>query len=304
MASDVTIGGKKFPKWGVYASVIGGIGVVGYVIYRKHQADSTAANSSTSSASSIDPTTGLPYSEDNTVDPATGMTYLEEAQEYGSVAAAEAAVEGQDEAGLYSGSAYTDAGGTLEEVPYSDISGSETGTNYTSNAEWAQAAEAGLSDIGYASTDVSAALGRYLANLSLTPDQATIVYAAIAEYGPPPVGSFQVILAPTTTTTTTGTGTGTTATGRLPNVSGLHASAVYTNSAQVEWSPVAGATGYTAECKEGGDNGATVSGPFSVSNPVANFGGLKSKTKYTALIWPGDGKNVSQPHAECSFTTK
>lgn len=218
--ADVTIGGRKFPKWGVYASVAGGIGVVGYVYYKHKQ---TAAASATTSAatsatanSGIDPVTGLPYSEDNQADPLTGLTYLQEAEEYGSVSAAESAMQSANDysaydTGLYG---YGDTG-TIEEVPYSDVSGTETGTNYTSNAQWAQAVEAGLTDIGYSSTDISAALGRYLANLSLTSTQAQIVYAALAEYGNPPTGSFQVILQPTSTpTTTTGDVT-------VPNVVGM-----------------------------------------------------------------------------------
>ena len=69
----------------------------------------------------------------------------------------------------------------------------------------------------------------------MTPDQASIVGAALAEFGPPPVGSYQIILASSTTTaaagttstgttgTTTGTGTGTTSIGpAYPAPSNLH----------------------------------------------------------------------------------
>lgn len=247
MADEVTIGGKKFPKWGIYASIAGGLGVIGYVWYQHKQ------NSSASSSSGIDPVTGMPYSQDNQVDPLTGMTYLQEAQAYGSVSAAESAAQAQNYQGA---DAYGYSGGTVSGVPYSTVSGTETGTNYTSNAAWAQAAEAGLTDIGYTSTDVSGALGRYLAGLSLTSDQATIVYAALAEYGTPPVGSFQVILAPSTTPTTgsgngtgtgtgTGSGTGTTTTPQAPEpVSWVSAQWVNATSANVHWAPSSGATQY------------------------------------------------------------
>lgn len=238
MASEVTIGGRKFPKWGIYASIAGGLGVIGYVWYQHKQ---------NASSPGIDPVTGLPYSQDNQVDPLTGETYLQEAEAYGSVSAAESAIQAQN----YGGGAGAYGSGTLQEVPYSSISGSETGTNYTSNAQWAQAVEAGLTDIGYTSTDISAALGRYLAGLSLTSDQATIVYAALAEYGNPPAGSFQVILAPSAGTTSPPPADGTTTpppagggTAAPHPVTWVSAQWVNSTSANVHWAPSAGATQY------------------------------------------------------------
>lgn len=185
----------------VAVAVGGGSLVAIWFAWKQHKASQA---SSSTSPSAIDPVTGLPYSQDQQIDPLTGMAYLAEAQQYGSVQAAENAVAGQsslDYSNASSGYGYGSGTGS------SGSSGSSS-TGYTSNAAWAQAVEAGLTDIGYASTDVAAALGRYLAGLSLTSDQATIVQAAIAEYGPPPVGSFQVILAPTTTPTGSGSGSG------------------------------------------------------------------------------------------------
>lgn len=55
------------------------------------------------------------------------------------------------------------------------------------NAEWAQAAEAYLSDSGgYDPTTVAAALGKYITGQSMTADQAAIAEAAIAVEGYPP----------------------------------------------------------------------------------------------------------------------
>jgi hypothetical protein len=217
--ADVSVFGRKVNPWVAGAVGIGGAGVA-WLAWKQHKA-------SASSASAIDPLTGLPASQDNAIDPLTGEAYLAEAQEYGSVQAAEQAVAGEsaiDYSGAYdtgSGLVGTSAGTSL--VPSTVVQG----TTYASNAAWAQAVEAGLTDIGYSSTDVAAALGRYLSNLSETPAQAGIVQAAIAEYGPPPVGSFQVILAPSTGTgtTTTGTGTGTKAPAdvTVPNVVGQKA---------------------------------------------------------------------------------
>jgi Fibronectin type III domain len=106
------IAGKKVPKW----ALIGGAGVVvagGIWLYKR--SSNAASSSATTNPSAIDPVTGLPYSEDQTTDPLTGMTYLAEAQEYGSVSAAEAALLGSNSA------AYDYAGG-----------GDTTGTDTTS----------------------------------------------------------------------------------------------------------------------------------------------------------------------------
>ena len=116
--------------------------------------------------SAIDPVTGLPYSQDNPIDPLTGQAYLTEAQPYGSVSAAEQA---------YAASSSLDYSACLRDrrrrrrlvVGGQNLVPSNTvqGTTYASNSAWAQAVEAGLSDVGYSSTDIAAALGRYLGNL-------------------------------------------------------------------------------------------------------------------------------------------
>lgn len=299
-------------------AVVAGGGVVAWFAWKQHKSSSGAG-----SASSIDPVTGLPYSQDNQIDPLTGQTYLGEAQTYGSVAAAEQAAAGSaavDFSGTGAGSFGPVGTSGQSLVPANTVQG----TNYASNAAWAQAAEAGLTDIGYTSTDVAAALGRYLAGLSLTPDQATIVQAAIAEFGPPPVGSFQVIMAPSTGPTGSGDGGGTTpppsgggggttpppAKGGPITVTpvGLHVTHTYANSAQVAWvaptipkgqGPL---TGYGCACYD--STGRLVNGPFTVapSQLYANFGGLKSKTTYHANIWCDPAK-AGGPHASVTFKT-
>jgi Fibronectin type III domain len=114
----IEIAGKKVNKW----VLIGGAGVLvagGIYMFRRSSA-STSAGSTTPSSSAIDPVTGLPYSEDQTIDPNTGLTYLAEAQEYGSVSAAEAALLGSNS------SAYDYAGG-------GDSSGTDTGSTTTTS---------------------------------------------------------------------------------------------------------------------------------------------------------------------------
>jgi hypothetical protein len=62
-----------------------------------------------------------------------------------------------------------------------------------------QAATAGLTDIGYPETDVAQALGDYLTMTPVTSVQAGYIRTALAEFGSPPVGTFQIIQQPITT---------------------------------------------------------------------------------------------------------
>lgn len=221
--AEISIAGHKIsPAMAVVFA--GGSGIAIWFAIKQHN------SASSTSAQSIDPITGLPYAQDNETDPLTGESYLAEAQTYGSVSAAENAVAGESSID-YSNASSTGSGlvgtstgsnlGSVTEVP---------GTTYASNAAWAQAVEAGLTDIGYTSTDVAAALGRYLGGLSETSAQATIVQAAVAEYGTPPVGSFQIIQAPPATTTTPPP----TSTTKAGSISGLTAKGG-TTSAAFSW---------------------------------------------------------------------
>lgn len=204
---------KDLKPWQKWAVAIGGGGVAVFV-YIKHKQDAasaastaastTAANAGTATPAMVtDPTTGTEYPATAT-DPDTGLTYQTEIDEYGSVAAADEQFYGSGGDDLAGG--VTDYGQTgYSEVPYSTTTGYETGDNYTTNAAWSQAVESGLTDLGYSATDISTALGYYFAGRGLTPDQANIIYAALAEYGPPPAGNYQVIQASTTGPATTGT---------------------------------------------------------------------------------------------------
>ena len=214
------IGGKNISNWWIIGG--GAAAVVVYYVYKNAKNNSSAESSGTSeSASSIDPVTGLPYSEDNQVDPATGMTYLQEAEEYGSVQAAEQEVT--------SGSAYygdTGSGAVDSGYPtyYPESYGTSTpsATSYSTNAQWAQAVTSGLVALGYSSTDVTTALGLFFAQHPLGSGSdgvsyASIIEAAEAEYGSPPQGTYQIIPEPSTSTTPPG-GSGTLVT--VPDVVG------------------------------------------------------------------------------------
>jgi hypothetical protein len=186
----VNIAGKKINNWWLVGGAAGAIGV--FIIVKRGGLGGSKASSSSSSAT--DPLTGLPYAQDNATDPITGMTYLAEAQQYGSVAAAEQASS--------SGVGQSVGGGTSAQTsgyptwyPGQGGGGAPTGNSYSTNAQWAQAVTAGLTNLGYSPTDVAAALGLYFQSQPLGSgadgvSYLSIVQAAIAEFGPPPVGTF------------------------------------------------------------------------------------------------------------------
>lgn len=255
----MNIGGKKVPTWAVYGGV--GVAVVGGILYFRSRGSSPAGGS----ASQTDPVTGLPYSMDSQVDPQTGLTYLAEAQQYGSVSAAEAAL-----AGTGAGAGAAGYGGGISGYGYgyptSDITGSGglPTTTYTTNAQWVQAATAGLEGLGYNGSDVGAALGLYLLGMALNSTQVTIVQTAVAEFGPPPVGTFAIIASPNSQTGSTGSGSGgTSGTGGNPpvppagpgpggkskdttpaQVTGLHATGETKTSIGLAWDKAANAQEY------------------------------------------------------------
>lgn len=182
---------KGLSKGGKIAVAAGGVIVV-YFVWKQHSAGSGVTTSTAASGSAIDPVTGLPVSQDSVTDPLTGQAYLAEAQQYGSVQAAEQALSGSTAGyGVTSSYGYGGYGAAAPLVPANVVQGAD----YASNSAWAQAAQSGLTDVGYSPTDISAALGAYLSNQAVTSAQASIIQAAIAEYGPPPVGSYTVHLA-------------------------------------------------------------------------------------------------------------
>lgn len=312
MASTVTLAGHKVNKWVAYGT--GGAVIVGGVLIMRRRSSASSSGSSSSSAQSgTDPVTGLPYSMDNQVDPVTGLTYLAEAQQYGSVSAAEASV-GAGYGGVsgtgtgYSGTAY---GSPTFTTTDSSTPGATTG--YTTNQEWAAAVQAALPAItGDTASDVATAVAHYLASLPLTSTQANDIQVAIAEFGPPPVGTFSIV------TQGSGSGPTTTGSGTPPPAQhgpitvtpvNLHVTQVYTNSAQVAWLAPTLPSGQgpieSYEVAAYDQHGTLVNGPFSVppSQLYGNIGGLKSKTAYHVNVWCNPAKSGG-PHASTSFTTK
>lgn len=301
---------------------VGAVALLAAIIYWKHAASSSATSSTGADPNAIDPLTGMPFAQDQTTDPITGLTYLQEAQQYGSVAAAEAAFSGASSESGYSAGYGASSGGTAG-YPTSNVGGSTTPNGYSTNAQWSQAVTAGLAQLGYDPQAIGAALGAFFAQMQLTSDQAAIVQAAEAEFGAPPQGTYAIVTAPssgspggsgsggtgsgTPPSGGTGGGTGPASTGRLPAPSGLQLKNGKTG-VEFTWAPVKGATGYVCQLKRGGENGPNQNGPFTVTTASCNFGQLTAGTQYTALIWPSDsadqgGPASNQPHVQRTFVT-
>lgn len=306
-------------------AAIGAVALLAAILYWRHAASSSSSKSTAADPNAIDPLTGMPFAQDQTTDPLTGLTYLGEAQQYGSVAAAEAAFSGATSGSGYSAGYGASSGGTAG-YPTSNVGGSTTPNGYATNAQWSQAVTAGLAQLGYDPQAIGAALGAFFAQMQLTSDQAGIVQAAEAEFGPPPQGTYAIVIAPSSGgsggsgsggTTSGGPGPGSGGTTPPPAKGGpitaapvgLHTTQVSASSAQVAWTAphvAAGQgplTGYSVEAYDSA--GHTVNGPFRVDpgQLYANIGQLKSKTAYHVNVWADPAKSGG-PHATVSFTTK
>jgi hypothetical protein len=192
--------------------MVGAVAVGGVlVIYWAYKARSGASATSTTPADT---------SADTSIDPSTGVPYADES---GS--------------GLAYGYSYPSSGTSTVQ-----------GSNYPDNAAWSQAAESGLTSLGWSATDVATALGDYLAQLPLTSAQAAIVRAALAEFGPPPVGTYSVLTAPSVPSTASKPG----------EVSGLSITP-YAGFADVGWSAVSGASSYELSVVGAGGKGTGTS---------------------------------------------
>jgi len=159
MAEDVKIPGiGPVKKKTVY--IVGAVFIVAVGVYYYRSRNAAAA---------VD-TTATDTTDTTQIDPATGYAY-------GTV---------EDQAALASQQQYNSVGsgaGTSDSAPLP-----ATPTGFTSNAQWTQAAEEYLSEtVGLDSTQVQAALGKYITGGAASTAQATIIEQAIAAEGYPPI---------------------------------------------------------------------------------------------------------------------
>src|SRR6185437_11263002 len=158
--------------------VVGGLGLA-FVIYRHRQNSATApvdtsALDTTGANGGIDPNTGLP---------------LGSPEDQAALAAQFSGGFGSTGIGPFDSGFSTNPFGV---IPSSNPSGA-----ITTNADWDAQALQNLEAIGFGSEAAATALARYLGKLTLNSEQAQMVQIAVAETGPPPVGTFAIRTAPT-----------------------------------------------------------------------------------------------------------
>jgi len=153
---------------------------------------------------------------------------------------------------------------------------SSTPQAMTTNAQWSQYARDQLLAADVASgADIGAALGNYLAGKPLTSAQQTIVQAAIAYAGYPPVGTHVVVPGGDTEITVAPTG--------------LKVIGTSPNSVTLSWAAVAGADFYDVY-RSGAASNAVRSTATS-----ATISGLNSNTSYTFQVAAVSGSGKAGP---------
>lgn len=143
--------------------------VLVYAWWRHRAAGAAGPAADPAAGGGIDPATGMPYDQGYSAD------YGYSAVPYGSYPGAYDPATG----------AYIGAG-----------IGPSGSSPPTTNAAWAQLVEAYLASLGYNPLTVAAALGKALAGLQVTQDQAAIVETGIAFQGRPPAGMPPLNIAP------------------------------------------------------------------------------------------------------------
>ena len=165
----------------------------------------------------------------------------------------------------------------------------------TTNTQWAANAVSALAQQGYNTMAVTAALSLYLTGGSLSPDQVSIVQAALALEGDPPqsgAGGYPPQIRQGGGGGGGGQGGGGGRGGNAGPISNLQASNVTKTSFTVNWNPASNATGYKWDVKQ--MNGVDVkSGSGSSTN--AKISGLHPGWTYNFGVQGlpgGPGNNI------------
>jgi hypothetical protein len=184
---------KGLKGWQKGAVIVGGVAVGGATLlaYKKKKSAGTAPAGS-AAGMVTDQTTGQSYPADS-IDPVTDLAYGIELQEYGSVAAADAAVAQPGSTYAGTGTPGGNGGGDS----YDGQSSGGSGASPT-NAQWVTEVEAALSQLNYADADIQQGLARYFSSSPQgTAADGTNLYqmmdTAIGEFGPPPTGTYALV---------------------------------------------------------------------------------------------------------------
>jgi hypothetical protein len=203
----------KMPRGAALAGGFAVVAVSGYLIYKHFTKTTTTPTSATGYGYGYGTGTGSPY----------GYGYGYGTSPYGT---------------------YGFGGGGSYPNPYGYGYGSQQ-PPITTNAQWGQAAEAAMGSTG--TDQIAAAIAKYLAAGTLTPDQELIVQEAMAVVGNPPqegLGGYP----PKMHVAKGGGGGGGNATNP---VTGLHVSQPGTTGVDIAWNASAGATSYQVTSTHG-----------------------------------------------------
>lgn len=152
-------------KGPVVGLAVGGVGIAAYLVYRNKRAKAATASAQAAS--------GYGYG----VAPSAAYGYGNGYYGYGQQSAYGYGASGGFPAGYYGYGVPNPPGG----------GGGGQVAAATTNAQWAQAAITQLADDGYDRQSVAGALGAYELGQPVTPDQQSIIAAAIGIEGYPPV---------------------------------------------------------------------------------------------------------------------
>lgn len=249
---------KKLPTWGKVAVAAGG-GIVAYLVYRAHANSAATTAATTADTSNIDPQTG-----------------------YTSGSPADEAALAQLQSGFGVGATSNGVTTTVG-----------TTSGFGDNSAWSQAAQAGLSDIGFDPQTVATALGAWLDGATLTAAQAAIVNAARAEFGNPPVSPPPVVLGSSTGPATTGNTT------PAATVSGGHVVSVNNNEAVVGWTGT-NAVKYKVVINGPGFNNKTT----TTTAKQGTFKGLQAGHDYVVTVTPYGSNGQAGTAGTINLVTK
>jgi hypothetical protein len=262
MADTITIPGVG-PTKKVY--VVAGVAVIGgvlaYAYWKRSQADAAAA----AVPAVVDSSGASGYTEDST------------AAGYNTIS---------------SPTSYSPYGYDLYGNPLPPPTGAGSNGVYTTNADWATAAESALESETLTLATIQSALGRVLGGLSVTSAQRDIFMQAVGILGQPPQGYPTPIKL-------TDDGSGSTPTGPLKAPTGLKVTSTTKTTVGLQWTAVTGAAHYRIY-----DNVSSYNVGDSADTQV-RIGGLRSNTTYHFHVRALDAHNtLGASSASVSARTK
>ena len=292
---DVKLFGKQV-KPPVAIGLAAGAVFIGVVVIRARKKAASSTSSATSAAGHTGPTPAPardPYPADGSsgdsadpysLDPATGQTYGDES--YG---------------GSFGGGGF--GGGGIYSPPSPPAAG-----NFTSNAQWSQAAEQYLAGNGGNADTIGNALGKYITGSTVTEAQQTVIESAIAFEGYPPVSgsdgfppSIRLHHQPT------GHPVPGPVPGKPTKAPTGEKAAVSGTSVNLSWDAVKGATGYQLDVhRKSGSGGGKQVTTFGgrVKGESHRLSGLARKADFTWTVAAVDKAGTGPKSPEHMFSTK